>query len=277
MVKGTKGDPRIIVSLSAVETLLFAHHKDPEKTFGRKKNRARRGVADGDQWQSVDMVDRPSNYQTQAGSESAARRSEDNSDDESDDTGSGSDEDEGIEDGAFTDASVGSRGSVESSRSTTNGGVALSADMVQLKLDPHIRPPQSVSDVNGSIGGEKSKLERHEETSEELAKRRAGQRKAEERELVRCVARRGVVFGFTVDRLSLGEKARGEGGAGKKGKGKGKKGGKGKGGLTDEDDDDSEASNKNETIKRKCEAVMQGAVVEPSFAKGDWAIRWRED
>jgi hypothetical protein len=29
--------------------------------------------------------------------------------------------------------------------------------------------------------------------------------------------------------------------------------------------------------KRKmCEAVMNGSVVEPSFAKGDWAVRWRE-
>jgi hypothetical protein len=27
---------------------------------------------------------------------------------------------------------------------------------------------------------------------------------------------------------------------------------------------------------KKCEAVMNGAVVEASFAKGDWAIRWRE-
>lgn len=28
--------------------------------------------------------------------------------------------------------------------------------------------------------------------------------------------------------------------------------------------------------KRKCEAVKGGVVVEGSFAKGDWAIRWRE-
>jgi hypothetical protein len=28
--------------------------------------------------------------------------------------------------------------------------------------------------------------------------------------------------------------------------------------------------------KRKCEAVMKGAVVEASFAKGEWGIRWRE-
>jgi hypothetical protein len=29
--------------------------------------------------------------------------------------------------------------------------------------------------------------------------------------------------------------------------------------------------------RRKCEAVMQNNVVEPSFAKGDWSIRWREN
>lgn len=29
--------------------------------------------------------------------------------------------------------------------------------------------------------------------------------------------------------------------------------------------------------RRKCEAVMQGKVVEPSFAKGEWSIRWREE
>lgn len=28
--------------------------------------------------------------------------------------------------------------------------------------------------------------------------------------------------------------------------------------------------------KRKCEAVMKGSVVEASFAKGEWGVRWRE-
>lgn len=28
--------------------------------------------------------------------------------------------------------------------------------------------------------------------------------------------------------------------------------------------------------RRKCEAVMNGKVVEPSFAKGPFSIRWRE-
>lgn len=95
-----------------------------------------------------------------------------------------------------------------------------------------IRPPQTESQVNGSIGGENGKAERIQETNEMREKRSEGQKRANERELVRCAARRGVVFGFVVD-------------------------------GSDE--------------RRKCEAVMQSKVVEPSFAKGDWAVRWRDD
>ncbi|KAI1394592.1 hypothetical protein F4819DRAFT_259030 [Hypoxylon fuscum] len=96
-----------------------------------------------------------------------------------------------------------------------------------------IRPPQTVSQVNGSVGGEKGRAERVEETEEMARRRLEGQRKAQQRETVRSAARRGVVFGFAVE---VG----------------------------------------GETTMRKCEAVMQGKVVEPSFAKGDWGIRWRE-
>ena len=63
--------------------------------------------------------------------------------------------------------------------------------------------------------------------------------RADQREMVRKAARRGCAFGF---------KAEGEGGV--------------RGGETGE--------------KRKCEAVMKGAVVEASFAKGEWGVRWRE-
>ena len=28
--------------------------------------------------------------------------------------------------------------------------------------------------------------------------------------------------------------------------------------------------------RKKCEAVMNGQVVEASYAKGEWGIRWRE-
>ncbi|RSL62850.1 hypothetical protein CEP54_005542 [Fusarium duplospermum] len=91
-----------------------------------------------------------------------------------------------------------------------------------------IRPPQSISEVNGSVGGEKGRAERIQETEAMLEKRKEGQKRAKEKEMTKCAARRGVVFGFLV-----GEE------------------------------------------RRLCEAVMAGKVVEPSFAKGDWSIRWR--
>lgn len=56
--------------------------------------------------------------------------------------------------------------------------------------------------------------------------------------MVRKAARRGCAFGFVAD-----------GGTEEKGK---------------------------KSERRMCEAVMKGAVVEPSYAKGDWGIRWRE-
>lgn len=75
-------------------------------------------------------------------------------------------------------------------------------------------------------------------------KRQKGQRKAEEREMVRRAARRAVVFGFSPDKFET---------TNSKGSG-----------------DGSGAS------PRKCEAIMNGQIVEPSFAKGNWAVRWRE-
>ncbi|RSL82783.1 hypothetical protein CEP51_004936 [Fusarium floridanum] len=92
-----------------------------------------------------------------------------------------------------------------------------------------IRPPQAVSQVNGSVGGEKGRAERIQETEAMLEKRKEGQKRAKEKEMTKCAARRGVIFG-----LLIGEE------------------------------------------RRLCEAVMAGKVVEPSFAKGDWSIRWRE-
>lgn len=105
---------------------------------------------------------------------------------------------------------------------------------MSIRSGTRIRPPQSTSEVNGSVGGEKGRAERIDETDEMLEKRRQGQKKARQREMVRCAARRAVVFG-----LVAGD-----------GQGEGKD-------------------------TRKCEAVMNGKVVEPSFAKGSWGIRWR--
>jgi hypothetical protein len=102
---------------------------------------------------------------------------------------------------------------------------------LSVRSGTRVRPPQDVSEVNGSVGGEKGRAERKEETSEALEKRLEGQKRTKEKEMVRSAARRGVVFGFVVG--------------------------------------DGEE-------RKKAEAVMNGTVVEPSFAKGNWSIRWRE-
>lgn len=115
---------------------------------------------------------------------------------------------------------------------------------MSVRSGTRIRPPQSVSEVNGSVGGEKGKAERIEETDEMLEKRRQGQKRARQREMVRCAARRGVAFGF------VGEERR-----------------------ANADGEKTADLGK----KRLCEAVMAGKVVEPSFAKGDWSVRWREE
>lgn len=41
-------------------------------------------------------------------------------------------------------------------------------------------------------------------------------------------------------------------------------------------EDNHEGEGEGEGERRKCEAVMNGKAVEPSFAKGSWSIRWRE-
>ncbi|ETI22227.1 hypothetical protein G647_06300 [Cladophialophora carrionii CBS 160.54] len=120
------------------------------------------------------------------------------------------------------------------------------------RVRPLVRPSQLASDVNGSIGGEKGWAERQSETPEELEKRLEGQQRAEQREMVRRAARRGVVFGFAVDSSSQDRQPTVEGRA------------------------DGDKQRSQSETRRKCEALMNGSVVEPSFAKGNWAIRWRE-
>lgn len=72
-----------------------------------------------------------------------------------------------------------------------------------------------------------------------LTPHRQGLLKAREREMVRQAARRGVAFGLEVEVEVQGE-------------GEGKKVG-----------------------RRKVECVRGGRVVESSFAKGEWGVRWR--
>ena len=133
-----------------------------------------------------------------------------------------------------------------------------------------VRSSQSHSDVNGSIGGEKGWAEKISKTPEMLQKRREGQKRADERELVRCAARRLCAFGVAVNSMMEGEDGKEKGA---KGKGKGK--GKEKGGGSGNGSGDGRGGGGQER-KKKCEAIMSGNVVEASFAKGEWGIRWRE-
>lgn len=198
--KAVKGDPRIIAECATVENIVFARERDPTKVFGRRKNRAARGVVEEGEWKSVDMADDPHVNTTPITDP---------------DTSSENDQTSSLDSGHAT------------------GGIPL---VKKITNEPaygfgggKIRPPQDTSDINGSIGGEKGRAERIHETDEMKAKRKDGERRAEEKEMVKRAARRGVAFGF--------------------------------GGGED---------------KRKCEAVMKGVVVESSFAKGGWGIRWRE-
>ncbi|OTB03731.1 hypothetical protein M426DRAFT_321435 [Hypoxylon sp. CI-4A] len=202
-----KGDPRIIVSCDEVEKAVFGDRADPEKTFGRRKNRASR-VLPGEESDADNVHD-------SGGASGPA----------------------GDFLGGDVDSAVGlDDNDVEEDTSSIDGDVQA---RMAVRSGTRVRPPQRVSLVNGSVGGEKGRAERAEETEENARRRLEGQRKALHREMVRSAARRGVVFGF----------AGGDGGGG-----------------------DTGAA----AAARKCEAVMQGKVVEPSFAKGDWGVRWRE-
>ena len=212
-----KGDHRITIDCTAVEELVFNREKDPEKVYGRRKNRRARFVVEKpEDWRSVDMVDKPAPTLAQDTASSA-------------------------EDDRYSDSEPEDGGIV---LAHDNNGAKQAADEQPDTIEygyggGKVRPPQAQSDINGSVGGEKGWAERQEETEEAKQRRLEGQRRADQREMVRKAARRGCAFGF---------KAEGEGGV--------------RGGETGE--------------KRKCEAVMKGAVVEASFAKGEWGVRWRE-
>jgi hypothetical protein len=216
--KKVKGDPRIIVECADVESIVFPREADPEKVFGRKKNRATRVIGGKEEeWKSVDMV-------------SDTEEAEPSAPPVADDSGVGT-----ASDASGTDDENAQKAIVVESAKEYGAG--------------KIRPPQTKSDVNASVGGEKGWAERSEETEEAKAKRIDGQRRAEQREMVRRAARRGCAFGFVGSESE--EPTR---------DGKGAKA----------------AKQEGVEQRRKCEAVMSGSVVEASYAKGEWGIRWRE-
>lgn len=215
--KSIKGDQRITIECSTVEEIVFQREKDPEKVYGRRKNRKARFVVEKpEDWKSVDMVDQPGPAEASTQQQQQHPPPDLTSDE---DTISDSD---GEADGGIV---------LEQTKTSESDSQAL-PDAVEYGYGSgKVRPPQAQNDVNGSIGGEKGWAERVHETDEMKLKRREGQKKADEREMVRKAARRGCAFGFTVP---------------------------------------------DEAEKRKCEAVMKSAVVEASFAKGEWGVRWRE-
>jgi hypothetical protein len=201
-----KGDHRLVVTMDEIEEVIFGSRFDPEKVYGRRKNRKSRVIRgkDGEgEWKSVDM---------QSSEESSRGETSEDEEDE--------------------------------------GGASLA-----VKTGARVRPPQNESEVNGSVGGERGRAEKIEETAGDAMKRHEGQKRADEREMVRRAARRGIVFGFETE-IPVEEIVR------KKGKKK--------------HTEDDAAAVEDSVRRRKCEALMQGSVVEPSFAKGNWSIRWRE-
>ena len=64
--KKVKGETRITVSCAEVEAMVFGVRQDPEKVFGRRKNRARRGVPEPKEWKSVDMEDKDDDPESQS-------------------------------------------------------------------------------------------------------------------------------------------------------------------------------------------------------------------
>lgn len=187
--KKKKGDPRILVDCDMVERIMFEREADPEKTFGRKKNRASRVLKE------TEVEEQPRSRRF----ESPPLRVEEN----------------------------------EDPKSLKEEEDAAQLATLSIRSGTRQRLPQNVSEVNGGIGGEKGLKERIVEDDDMLAKRREGQKKAEQREQVRCAARRLVAFGY----------------------------------VNEEQKDEQRVF---------CEAVMKGEVVEASFAKGVWGIRWRE-
>ena len=259
-----KGETRITVSCAEIEALVFGARHDPEKAFGRKKNRAPRGVPEPKEWKSVDMEDKDDASESMHPKLSTFKVPIST-----------------LSNNSFTDPQTNHLGSAEdlsmSSETESDTSANGHADMISLR----VRPAQSESEVNGSIGGEKGWAEKIEETAEMLQKRREGQKRADERESVRCAARRLCAFGVVVDGLVGGEDGKDKGAKGKgKGKGNGNGNGKGKGkgkeigkgGIGGDDDSDG----RTQEHRKKCEAVMSGIVVEASYAKGEWGIRWRE-
>lgn len=163
---------------------------------------------------------------------------------------------------------------------------------------------ESSDDEEADLTDEGVPLEGAEKVTQETLdlRRKEGQRRAEQRERVRNGCRRAVIFGLrepgqyakvpeAVEDPSKGHKKGLSTGSaskmddwssedeGRKGK-KGKKG-KNSGPKTHTDPQDAKQSKGYAVVdgerRKLCEAIMKGEVIEPSFAKGEWGVKWREE
>ena len=82
----------------------------------------------------------------------------------------------------------------------------------------------------------------------DLTPQQIGRQRAANREKVRQAARRGAVFGFAVQGDELLNAS-----------------------------SNLPILNGHKSMRRKVEAIQGGRVVEASFAKGEWGVRWRDD
>lgn len=276
----SKLELRPLVLCDQVEEHIFGTRSDPEKVYGRKKNRANRVIAPAPEKSLNEETNDEATTTETRNSIGSLERLQISSDAAQAET---------YEEDHFTD---------EHEHTDGDDNMVHLADRPEQSQQPHynqvpgqetlkdyspmyitsgtrIRPSQTDSLVNGSVGGEKGWAEHVEETPEMLAKRLEGQKRVDEREMIRNVARRGCIFGFMVDDADMSaSKVKYEEREPRKSKGKDKKQGKHEGdGVKKNVEDEDNGDRKN---RRMCEAVMQGDVVEPSYAKGAWSIRWRE-
>lgn len=253
------------MKISEIEMAVFGNRADPEKVFGRRKNRRARFVREREgEWRSVDMEGSSDSEASQVASTKTKGKGRGKGGEErarsfiTATTATTTNDDDDDEGGRLSDDFV--RG----------------VDVVHLDVNDHVRLPQEQSEANFSVGGERGCAEKIEETPEMLVRRREGQKKAEEKEIIKQAARRAVVFGLLVDAPSLSVSGSGSG-LGAKGGGKRGKGARAAA-VTEEVRGEGEGEGHQEgKVRRKCECLMNGQVVEPSFAKGDWEVRWRED
>ncbi len=114
---------------------------------------------------------------------------------------------------------------------------------------------EKVSDDDDGGGVTLPRSPGNEHRAKETTPQTAGLQRAHRREKVRQAARRGCAFGFLVD---------GDAGIGGDEVGETEEGGDGEGGK----------GGLEGRRRRKAEAVQNGRVVEASFAKGEFGVRW---